>query len=91
MGFWHGLKRVSDVVCVSAFANVVQGKAQGMLMGLITTCGSLGRITFPLLVQVMATETALLLCGALSVVSSIALLFYQLARLREHNLHDDII
>jgi hypothetical protein len=75
----------SDVVCVSAFANVVQGKKeQGTYMGLITTCGSLGRITFPLLVQIMAAESALLVCAILSIASTLALLSYQLVILRLH-------
>ena len=67
---------VADILSASLYSVYVskQGGRQGSAMGWITSAGSLGRITFPLLFSVLDHSLSMILSGALCIASTVALL-----------------
>jgi hypothetical protein len=67
---------------VSCFSLVIQGQAQGIWMGYITMAGSVGRIVFPLLLEVCNNETTLYIACALSAGCVPLIVAYMLVKQR---------
>ena len=58
---------MSSTITISAFSKLVGDKPQSVHMGIITAAGSVGRILFPLLADVIPTNAVVAIAGVLAV------------------------
>ena len=69
---------IADVLTTSLFSVVIEGKAAGAYMGLLTTAGSVGRIIFPLMTAAAGMQRTLVAASVLSVSCVLCILVYTL-------------
>jgi len=73
---WSAGAPVADVLTTSLFSVVVDGRAAGKWLGLLTMSGSVGRIVLPLAIAALGLRAALVASAAAALAAALALLAY---------------